>query len=188
MSLKLFRSTGYSSILAPGETRVAMHPAWAVAAVSAWTGLACNPWIWRALTGAELAGLQALAAGAGAMGVVGTVLSLLGWRRTFKPVATLLLLAAALLAAGVWTQDLTLEAALAGKRLGALLPNWASLFGWQAPTVLVLLGVLPVLWLWSLQLRRLTGPAQFSANLSGMFFWGLVALGGFVGLAILSGA
>ena len=48
MSLKLFRSTGYASILSPGETRVATHPGWLMAAVSAWVGFACNVALWRA--------------------------------------------------------------------------------------------------------------------------------------------
>ena len=50
MSLKLFRSTGYSSILAPGESRVATHPGWVILAISLWIGFACNvaagPKIW----------------------------------------------------------------------------------------------------------------------------------------------
>ena len=47
MSLKLFRSTGYSSILAPGESRVATHPGWVILAISLWIGFACNVALWR---------------------------------------------------------------------------------------------------------------------------------------------
>ena len=47
MALKLFRSTGYSSILAPGETRIATHPGWLILAISLWIGFACNVAVWR---------------------------------------------------------------------------------------------------------------------------------------------
>ena len=55
MTLKLFRSTGYSSILVPGETRVAMHPGWLGMAISLWGGLACNVVLWRALASGSAA-------------------------------------------------------------------------------------------------------------------------------------
>src|SRR6478735_11124874 len=105
MSLKLFRSTGYHSILSPGETRIAMHPGWAVVASSLWVGFACNPWFWRSLSDGGPGLLAATLQGVAIAGGAGSVVSLFGWRRTLKPMATLLLGAAALVAAGVWTQD-----------------------------------------------------------------------------------
>ena len=114
MSLKLFRHTDYAqSILSPGETRFAMHPAWAIVAASAWIGLACNVWLWHALAGASGQLLPALAASLTVMGGAGFILSLLGWRRTLKPMATLLLLTAAAVAAGVFSQGLGLDTVLA---------------------------------------------------------------------------
>ena len=166
MSLKLFRSTGFHSILSPGETRVAPHPGWAVAGVAAWIGFVCNAWLWQALAGrGEL--LPPLLGGLAVFGAVAAGLSLLGWRRTFKPLATLALLVAALLASGVWTQGLALSTVLEGRRLTTMLPGWASLFGWQVPALLGVLGLAPVLWLWNKQLRRLSGPAQWKANVAG---------------------
>ncbi|WP_427911582.1 phosphoethanolamine transferase domain-containing protein [Ramlibacter sp. MMS24-I3-19] len=168
MSLKLFRSTGYHSILAPGEASVAMHPGWAVTATSLWIGFACNPWFWRSL-GEGGNSLTAVALqGAAIAGAVGSALSLFGWRRTFKPIATLMLAAAALTAAGVWTQDVALTATLEAQRPTLALPSWASLFGWQVPTLLGLLGLLPMIWLWNAQLRRLSGSTQLRANLTGI--------------------
>src|SRR3954464_2351595 len=104
MSLKLFRHTDYAqSILSPGETRFALHPGWAVIALSAWVGFVCNPWFWHAVaTGAELG--RAVLVGAVVAGGAAFLLSLFGWRRTFKTVATFMLLAAALLATGAWMQ------------------------------------------------------------------------------------
>lgn len=185
MSLKLFRSTGYHSILSPGETRVAMHPGWAIVASSVWIGFACNPWFWRSLSGG--AGLLAVALqGVAITGGAATVTSLFGWRRTLKPVATLLLGAAALVAAGVWTQDAALGATLESQRAAMALPSWASLFGWQVPTLLGLLGLLPMVWLWNTHLRRLSGSAQLGANLTGMALGATVTGGALLALSLLT--
>lgn len=180
MSLKLFRSTGYHSILTPGEARLALHPGWAVAMVAGWIGLACNVWIWHALASGGRDLLPATGAALALGGAVGFALSLLGWRRTFKTAATVVLLLGALLAGGVLTQDIPArQLADPALRLSALLPPWASLFRWQVPTLLVLLGVVPVVTLWNVQLRRLAGSDQFRTNLAGMVTWALVFACGF---------
>jgi lipid A ethanolaminephosphotransferase len=181
MSLKLFRHTDYAqSILSPGETRFAMHPGWAIVAASLWIGVACNVWLWHALGGADDQLLAAVAVALVVIGAAGFVLSLLGWRRTFKPAATLLLLVAAAAAAGVFTQGLGLDAVLAGKRPLSLMPAWTSLFGWQVPLLLALLGGAPVIWLWAQQLRRLDGPSQLATNVSGMLLAAALVAGGVV--------
>jgi glucan phosphoethanolaminetransferase (alkaline phosphatase superfamily) len=188
MSLKLFRSTGFHSILAPGEARLALHPGWAVAMVAGWAGAACNAWLWQALAGVGSL-TTAVAAGVGIAGAVGLFLSVFGWRRTFKPAATFALLGTALLSGGVWTQAIQPRALVDDStRLSAFLPAWASLFGWQVPTLLVLLGVMPVLWLWNTKLRRLSGPSQLRSNLAGMFLWFFVASIGFSLLGRLANA
>lgn len=184
MSLKLFRSTGYHSILDPGEARIAPHPAWAVAGVAAWIGLADNVWLWRALAGAGPSPLKALLVGIGVAGTVGTLLSVLCWRRTFKPAATFLLLVGALLAGGIWLQGAELQAAFGGA-LPALLPPWTSLMRWQVPTALVVLGVVPVLVLWNVTVRRVPGPAQLEANVWAAMGYALMALLGLFGMSRL---
>jgi len=177
MSLKLFRSTGYSSLLAPGESRVAMHPAWLVLATSLWIGLGCNVALWRALAGSAEAspGLAwALSAGACAAAAVGVVLSLMGWRRTLKPVASALLVLAALGACGVWVQSVPVDAGFLSQRPSGLLPTWSSFLRWQVPALFIGLGIVPVLWLWSTHPRRLSGPDQLRSNVAGMVIGGLV--------------
>ncbi|MBI2768727.1 MAG: DUF1705 domain-containing protein [Burkholderiales bacterium] len=183
MSLKLFRSTGYSSILGPGETtRVSMHPGWLVLAVSVWVGFACNVSLWRVVRAMPEAGgglLHALVMGVLLAGGCCTLLSLLGWRRTLKPAATVLLLLGALAACGMWVQALPLDSNVLDKGLRSLvIPSWASLLGWQVPATLVVLALLPMLWVWNTQLRRLPGPQQFAAN----------ATGAGLGLALLAGS
>lgn len=179
MSLKLFRSTGYSSILGPGETRVAPHPVWLVLAVSGWIGFACNVALWRHVRGLDGSpGLRAcLLAGAFIAAACATVLSLLGWHRTLKKAASALLLLAALVAASIWVQGLPLDKALLSQGLRALvLPSWPSLLRWQFPMLLVLLGVVPALWLSQLRLRRLPGPQQLQTNIAGMLIAGAVMM------------
>lgn len=168
MSLKLFRSTGYSSILAPGETRLAKHPAWLVLATSAWVGFACNVALWRSLHSGDPSLAWALTLGLFSAAAAGFVLSLFGWRRTLKPAATLSLLLAGVVAAGLWSRSAPLDATLWGKGPGALLPSWTSLLGWQVPTLLVVLVLVPMLWLWQTRVRRLSGPSQLGANALGM--------------------
>ena len=169
MSLKLFRSTGYASILAPGETRQGTkHPGWIILAVSLWAGFACNVALWRSFRGqADLA--HALALGALVASACGFILSLLGWRTTLKPAATLMLFLAALSACAIWGQSLPLDGPFSEMRLSTLMiPPWASLLRWQVSLLLVVLAVVPTMWVWNTQVRRLAGPAQLSVNLRGM--------------------
>ncbi len=171
MSLKLFRSTGYSSILAPGESRVAPHPGWLVLAVSLWIGFACNVALWRDLRSlGEGPGLgRSLLAGVFVAAACGVVLSLLGWRRTLKRVATVMLLLAALVAAVIWVQARPIDGTLFDQGLRTLvLPTWPSLLRWQFPVLVAVLGLVPVLWLWQVRLRRLPVPQQMAANVIGM--------------------
>lgn len=187
MALKLFRSTGYSSILAPGETHVAKHPGWVVLAVSLWTGFVCNVLLWRALAALPgTAGLpRAVALGAFIAGACALFLSTFGWHKTLKPAATIVLFLAGLSACAIWAQGLPLSS-IAELRLPRLfMPPWASLLRWQVLLMLVVLWVLPTIWAWNTPVRRLPGPAQLSANLRGMLVAAMV-LGG-VGFLLLGG-
>ncbi|MDP3821228.1 MAG: hypothetical protein Q8R33_07095 [Burkholderiales bacterium] len=179
MALKLFRSTGYSSILSPGETHVAMHPGWLVLAVSLWAGFVCNVPLWRAVDALPAAARlpQAVALGAFIAAACALFLSLLGWRKTLKPASTLVLFLGGLSACAIWSQGLPLDS-IAEVRLPKLfLPPWASLLRWQVSLLLVVLAVAPTIWAWNTPVRRLPGPAQLSANMMGMLI-AAVVLGG----------
>jgi len=183
MSLKLFRSTGYESTLSPGETRLAMHPRWIVLGTSAWAGFACNVALWRELwalpAGVGLA--HALALGIFVAAGCATVLSLLGWRKTLKPAATLVLSLAALSACAIWSQALPPDGGAAGLHLSSLLPSWASLLRWQVCALLVGLAIVPMAWVWNSRVRRLPGHEQFGSNVIGMLASGAVlAASGFL--------
>ena len=183
MSLKLFRSTGYESILSPGETRAAVHPGWIITGTSAWAGFVCNVALWRELWAGDAAGLAwAFALGAFIAAGCAVVLSVLGWRKTLKPAATLILFVAALAACAVWGQAIPVDAGLLQKRLSSfILPSWASLLRWQVSALLVVLALAPTVWLWNTQVRRLPGPQQLSINMIGTLLASiLVAASGFL--------
>lgn len=172
MALRLFRTTGYSTLLMPGEARRSPHPARLVVVVSAWIGLACNAGLWRLLLGggapqATLATALLMAGGSG------VALSLFGWRRTIRLVATLLLFGAALLACGMWVQDLPVEH-LWQQRPRALLPPWPNFMRWQVPAMMLVLAVIPIVWVWNTSLRRLPGPVQLQTNVIGALVSALV--------------
>jgi glucan phosphoethanolaminetransferase (alkaline phosphatase superfamily) len=171
MSLKLFRSTGYSSLLTVGARPGTMHPAWIIVACSAWAGFACNVALWRELADATGKGIgigQALAMGLFIAAACAVVLSLLGWHRTLKPASTLVLTASALSACEIWARSIPIDKALIRKPLSILvMPPWASLLNWQVVTVLVLLIAVPGAWVWNARLRRLPGPRQLAVNLVG---------------------
>lgn len=162
-----------------------MHPGWLVLATSLWGGFACNVALWRELTNGDNGMFQALATGLLVTAVLGGVLSLLGWRKTLKSAATLVLFGAALAATSIWVQALPVDASLFEKRLSTvLLPSWASLLRWQVPALLGVLALVPAAWVWHTPVRRLAGPDQLQANLLGMAAAGVLLVGS--GLLLLS--
>jgi lipid A ethanolaminephosphotransferase len=184
MALKLFRSTGYSSILMAGETtRLALHPGWMILAASVWAGFVCNVALWRQVGGAPADGMgPGLALGLSAAGACGVVLSLFGWRKTLKPTATLILFAVALTATSIWSDGVPIDGALLARSLASLiLPSWASVLRWQVMLVLGALALVPVVWMWHTPLRRLPGPEQLSVNIVGSLIGAAVlAVGGWL--------
>lgn len=168
MALKLFRSTGYSSILAPGETRQALHPAWMAVAVSLWTGFVCNVAVWRGLRGSASLS-HGLASGAAVASASLLVLSVLGWRKTLKPAATVVLVLAALGSATIWAQAWPVDRSLLARPASAIfVPAWPDLLRWQFSATLVALALAPAIWVWQTSLRRLRGPQQLRVNLLGV--------------------
>lgn len=169
MGLKLFHETGYSSILMPGETRVGLHPAWLVLAVSLWAGFAANVALWRAIAGTAGGLGQALATGFLIAGAAGALLSLLGWRKTLKPAAILVLLVAGFVAASIWSKALPVDASLLSQKPSSLVvPSWASFLRWQVLAALAGLGFVPAIWVWRAHLRRLPAGQQLGVNVLGV--------------------
>lgn len=171
MSLKLFRHTGFSSILAPGETRSAPHPALVTALAGLWVALACNAVLWR-----EIAKLptatghgwgMALAWGLFTGSACALVVSLLGWRRTAKPATTAVLVVAAIVACGIWKRGLPVAATPPAQLLAALPSSFQELADGPLLAAMIVLALVPSIMLWRIPLRRLSGPAQLGVNLTG---------------------
>ncbi|MET0311802.1 MAG: phosphoethanolamine transferase domain-containing protein [Burkholderiaceae bacterium] len=168
MSLKLFRSTGYASILDAGEVTVATHPFWAWLGASLWLGFACNVALWRAIgspaTGPSLA--FAIGLGIAVAAAAGLVLSLLGSRKTFKPAAILLLLAGSLIAYAIWDRGWMLDANAIARGLPSGPGTFPNIMRWQFAALVAVLGILPAVWLRGTTLRRLDKPQQFQLRLA----------------------
>lgn len=181
--LKLFRATDFvTSTLMPGEARLLLHPGWMVLAVSAWIALACNVALWRALAHPSLAGLAqagflALLAGA----ACAALLCALGWRPLRKPLAIVLLAAAAWIAVRSWQLGLAFDAGVWRQAALWQAPAAADLEGWAAPLLLAVLGGLPALWVGRVPLLRMGTREQWAANLQGLLLAAVVLVGlGFV--------
>jgi glucan phosphoethanolaminetransferase (alkaline phosphatase superfamily) len=168
MGLKLFRSTGYSSILAPGETRLTMHPAWMLLAVSLWAGFVSNVAMWRGLRGS--ASLEhGLVVGGAAFGACLVILSLFGWRKTLKPAAIVVLALAALASSTIWGQAWPMDASLLARPASTIfVPAWPDLLRWQVSATLVGLALVPAIWVIQKPVRRLGGPQQLRVNILGI--------------------
>lgn len=169
MALKLFRSTGYSSILAPGESRLATHPAWVIATASLWAGFACNVLLWRVLwssgEGDTLA--HSMLLGTFVAAISAATISVFGWRNTIKPIATIVLLAAAAMGSAIWSLGQGFQAVDAFA--APPFPSMTSLMHWQTSALMLAVALLPALWIWKVRVRRLSGPAQLRVNLAGAF-------------------
>jgi glucan phosphoethanolaminetransferase (alkaline phosphatase superfamily) len=174
MALKLFRSTGYSSILAPGESRLATHPGWVIASTSLWAGFACNVLLWRGLwspgEGDTLA--HAMLLGVFVAAISGATVSVFGWHKTIKPMATIVLLAAAAMGSAMWSEGFQASGFAAPP-----FPSMTSLVHWQASALILAVALLPVIWMWNIRVRRLGGPAQLRVNLVGACIGVAVAFG-----------
>ncbi len=182
MALRLFRTTGHSTLLFAGEARAGWHPLAVVLVVTGWIAIGANVALWHLLLQDGGSLRRVLAASLLLAGASGLVLSLFAWRRTLKPVATLLLVAAAVLACGWWSQQLPAEA-LWTQRPRALLPNWAAFLRGPVLLILAVLAVAPIVWVWQANVRRLPGQVQMRASLAGALLAGVtLAMGSWLAL------
>ncbi len=177
--LKLFHATDFvASVLLPGENRGALHPAWLPVVIAAWVGLACNVALWRAIEQpSPVAWRLAAAMGLGLASVAGAVLCVLGWRALRKPVALVLVMLAAGLAASAWERQLPFDPDLLSLGPEVLLPDAAGLRAATVQGLLALLSLPALVWLWRVRLRRMDTGEQWASNLRGLVFWIVVGVG-----------
>lgn len=132
-----------------------------VALISLWMATACNVPLWRAVAALpgqgslrgwlfSIAFVLIVAAGNTAL------LSLLAWRFTLKPAATVLVLMAAFGAYFMMTYGIVIDASMLTNVLQTDVHEAGDLLSWRMPiTVLVLAGP-PLLWLYKRPVRRLS--------------------------------
>ncbi len=180
MGLKLFRSTGYGSLL---DTQTAAtwqkqaklgpmgrNPVAMLAVVSLWLATVANLALWREL--GRLGQLQsaggyafAVAFAAIIFGALCALGALLAWRRSIKPVLVCLCLAAALGMHFMLSYGVVIDTTMIVNVLQTDPRETRDLLSWKLLfTVLIVAGV-PSLWLWRQNVQRLTWPRQALRNL-----------------------
>ena len=169
MTLKLFHITEFaeSAYLSPETQREAIHPVTVLSLASLWLTLACNVPLWREFSHLPLESAQHWWLGLRLALLVGfaltALLSLLCWRRTFKPAILLLLLLAGLNLPLMLEQASFLDLRAGPSSWGQQLRH---AFSWQSAGWFLALGLLPALWLWRLPIRRVPLLANLRQNMA----------------------
>ncbi len=190
MGLKLFRSTGHSSLLDARAAAAWQHkksPAgynplvmWAL--VCAWLATVGNWALWRELS--RLGQMNTLADYAFAAGFaviifggLGALCTLFAWRRSVKPVATVLLIAAALGMHFMLTYGIVIDTTMIVNVLQTDPRESRDLLNLRMLVTLVLVAGLPSVWLWRQTVQRLAWPRQGLRNLAGLLGCVVLILG-----------
>ncbi|MBU6502858.1 MAG: DUF1705 domain-containing protein [Burkholderiales bacterium] len=174
-SLKLFRSTEFalSSFFSPQRERAALHPVWAIVLVSLWIATVCNLALWRRLAQLpELNNAAGIWFGIGLAVMIGAatsaLLCLFAWRWTFKPVVTLLLLAAAIGTYFMLNDGIVIDTPamlhVLQVKPGGVADLVRNVVSWRMLASVLVLAVLPAAWLWRKPLRRVRPGRQLVVN------------------------
>jgi lipid A ethanolaminephosphotransferase len=188
MGLKLFRTTGHSSLL---DTRSAVawqrrtmrtggNPVALVVMASAWMATVGNWPLWLALARAgQLSSASgyalALALVVAIFASVGILGALFSWRRSVKPALYVLLIVAAL-SGHLMAQGMAMDATL----ISSLRAKPGAFFSLSLPLSLIVVFAVPALWLSRQPLQQLDGLQQGARNLAFILLClmaGAIALG-----------
>ena len=180
MSLRLFHVTEFAhSMLSPAEQRESRHSAFLILIGALWLALVSNLPLWRSLyhLPVGLGGLLWLVLCFALINTaaLGLLLSALNWSRILRPVLTLLLWLCALNTLLLWTGHAPLRWATEVANWKTMLAPIGRIDWWKSTLALVLLALIPSIWLWRAELRRMTLPVRLSHNLLlGLFHAGLL--------------
>jgi lipid A ethanolaminephosphotransferase len=173
MSLRLFHVTEFaqSQLLSPASQRNASHPYVVVLLFSLWLASIGNLALWQAL-------YRVPDSGAGKVWWSGIVLALmmycavvmllcvLNWRWTLKLLLTLLLLLAAFNAYYMLSQNAGIDAGLIKQIVKSPGAQFRALLNWQWFFIITLMGVLPIVVLRRMSVRRTTLLRNLFQNLA----------------------
>ena len=163
----------------PKSTPRVLHPAWVVVFISAWLATACNVPLWREV--AQLPGQGSLrgwgfAIAFAVIGAAGTaaLLSLLAWRWTLKPAATLLVVMAAFGAYFMLAYGVAIDASMLTNVLQTDVHEAGDLLNGRMLGTVLALAVPPLWWLLRRPVRRLSTLRHIAHN--GLLLAGAIAV------------
>jgi lipid A ethanolaminephosphotransferase len=178
MGLKLFRSTGYSSILdtqtaalwqKSGKGPLGRNPVALLAAVSLWLATVGNWALWREL--GRLGQLQSLGGYAFAVAFTAIIFgalcalgALLAWRRSIKPALVFICLAAALGMHFMLSYGVVIDTTMIVNVLQTDPRETRDLLSWKMLFTVLAVAGLPSLWLWRQNVQPLPWPRQALRN------------------------
>jgi lipid A ethanolaminephosphotransferase len=194
MGLKLFRTTGYSTLLdtqtaaawkSSGSIALGRNPLGLLSIVSAWIATVGNLALWRELGRLgklHSAGDYAFAAAMAVIifGALGLIFSLLAWRHTIKPLLALLLIATALGMHFMLSYGIVIDTPMITNVLQTDPRETRDLLNWKLFFTLLIVAGLPIAWMWRQQVQRLRWSAQLLRNVGYVLAAGLclvIALG-----------
>ena len=159
--------------------RQPLHPARVVVLVSLWLATACNLPLWRevaqlpgqgSLRGALFALAFALIVAAGNA----ALLSLFAWRRTLKPAAAVLVVAAAFGAYFMLAYGIAIDASMLVNVLQTDVHEARDLLNWRLPVTVLALAAPPLWWLARTPVRRVA-PLRLAGH-NALLLGGAVAV------------
>ena len=173
MSLRLFHVTEFaqSQLLSPASQRNASHPYVVVLLFSLWLASIGNLALWQALyrlpdSGAGKVWWSSIVLALMMYCAVVMLLCVLNWRWTLKLLLTLLLLLAAFNAYFMLTQNVGIDASMIKQMLKSPGAQFRALLNWQCFFIITLMGVLPIVVLRRMSVRRTTLPRTLFQNLA----------------------
>ena len=164
-----------------------IRPLWLVIGASLWMATVGNVALWGEMRALEaLQGPAGWAFGAGLALMVAAclaaIVSLLAWRWTLKPVLIVLLIASAAATHFMLAYHVVIDSSMIVNVLQTDAHEAAALFDWRLLATLGLVGLLPAIGVWRVQVRHGGWPAQALRNLAMV----AASLALAVGLALLS--
>jgi lipid A ethanolaminephosphotransferase len=183
MGLKLFRSTGHSSLLdtrtaaawqkrSPGLLGRALgrNPLILLLAVSLWLGTVGNVALWRALAGLDMlrtVGDYAFVA-AFVIIITGTLcllFALLAWPRTIKPLLVILLLMGASGMHFMLNYGIVIDQTMITNVLQTSPRETRDLINMRWLVTMLVVAGIPMVWLWRQNVQRIAWPQQAMRNI-----------------------
>lgn len=146
-----------------------IHPSWLIILTSLWLATVGNLALWQELVRLpEMNDLRGLWFGASFALLIGSliciVLSLLCWRWTLKPLISIFLITAAVGGYFMLSYGVVIDSTMMVNVLQTDLRESRDLTSWKLLLVVLVFAILPMVWLWRLQVKHLKVLPQFGHN------------------------